>query len=171
MLVVGLAAAGIFAIAGHTDGPKLNLRPANQGATSNIGPWGEAGRQGQLAATRRPAERSNGTDLNGGQRAVISAGVRMPGKVSQLTGSGFLGVQSSIIPSPTGEATSGWGNPWSMALEAPACGPGLRGAIRQWLLDARRKSLAAGIPLSERVSARAHRRRTKRRNYSAIRGF
>jgi hypothetical protein len=48
MRVVGLVLAGIFAImvpiAGHADGPKLNLRPANQGATSNIVPVWEGGR-------------------------------------------------------------------------------------------------------------------------------
>jgi hypothetical protein len=112
MRVVGLVLAGTFAIAvpiaGHADGPKLNLRPANQGATSNILPVWEgaavpAGTRGRLAATRRPAERSNGTgDLIGNQTAVLSAGVGMPGKVSQLIGSGFLGVRSSITRSPTG---------------------------------------------------------------------
>src|SRR4051812_29068260 len=51
MRVVGLVLAGTFAIAvpiaGHADGPKLNLRPADQGATSNILPvWEGGGRSG-----------------------------------------------------------------------------------------------------------------------------
>jgi hypothetical protein len=50
MRIAGLAVAGIFAItvpiAGHADGLKLNLRPADQVATSNIFPVGEGGRSG-----------------------------------------------------------------------------------------------------------------------------
>ena len=50
MRVVGLALAGIFAItvpiAGHAEGPKVKLRPADQGATSNIVPVWEGGGSG-----------------------------------------------------------------------------------------------------------------------------
>jgi hypothetical protein len=113
MRVVGLALAGVLATAtpmsGHAAG---RVRTCGQpiGDRPQISCWyGKAavpaGTRGRLAATRRRAECSNGTgDLIGGQTAVLSAGVHMPGKVSQLTGSGFLGVQSSIIPSRTGEA-------------------------------------------------------------------
>jgi hypothetical protein len=48
MRVLGLAVAGIFAItvpvAGHADAPKLNLQPADQGATSKILLVAEGGR-------------------------------------------------------------------------------------------------------------------------------
>src|SRR5947209_897576 len=50
MRVLGLAVVGIFAItvpvAGHADAPKLNLRPADQGATSKILLVAEGGRSG-----------------------------------------------------------------------------------------------------------------------------
>ena len=48
MRVLGLAVAGIFAItvpvAGHAGAPKLNLQPADQGATSKILLVAEGGR-------------------------------------------------------------------------------------------------------------------------------
>jgi hypothetical protein len=83
MRIVGLALAGMFAIivpiVGHADGPKLNLRPADQRTASNIVPIWEGGRSGghsgAIGGRTAAAEWSNGTgDLIGGQTAVLSAG-------------------------------------------------------------------------------------------------
>jgi len=66
-----------------------------------------AGTRGRLRATRQPAAHSNGTGgralLTGDQTISTVGGASMAGRRCRLTGCLSLGVQSSIIPSRTGE--------------------------------------------------------------------
>jgi hypothetical protein len=64
--------------------------------------------RGRLGAAPQPAAPSNGTGgralLTGDLTVSPAGGAPMVGRQCRLTGSGFLGVQSSITPSRTGEA-------------------------------------------------------------------
>jgi hypothetical protein len=66
-----------------------------------------AGTRGRLRATRQPAAHSDGTGgralLTGDQTISTAGGASMAGHRCRLTGCLSLGVQSSIIPSRTGE--------------------------------------------------------------------
>jgi hypothetical protein len=122
MRVVGLVLAGTFAIAvpiaGHADGPKLNLRPANQGATSNILPvWEGGGRSGghsgaiggHTAAGR--AQQSNGGPHWGPNGRPFGWGryawQGVPTYWVWVPGSAVFDYPFADWRGPTG----GWGNP------------------------------------------------------------
>src|SRR5215472_12197640 len=72
-----------------------------------------AGPRGQLVPIQQPVTRANGTADGcrriGGRTVTLAGGVRMAGRVSLLTGSGFLGARSLIIPSRTGAARQAGG--------------------------------------------------------------
>ena len=63
--------------------------------------------RGRLGAAPQPAAPSNGTGgralITGDQTVSTAGGAPMVGRQCRLTGSGFLGVQSSITASRTGE--------------------------------------------------------------------
>src|SRR5262249_5087477 len=100
----------ITPITGHAAGAGSNLRPTDRGPASNIVPvWdgrGSGGHSGAMGG--RPTSGPHGMEERvprlGGRLETSVGGVTMAGCRCRLTGSAFLGVQSSIIPSRTGEA-------------------------------------------------------------------
>src|SRR6516164_4383171 len=66
--------------------------------------------RGQLVPLRQPVTCANGTACRtGGRTVTLADGVRMAGRVSLLTGSGFRGARSLIIPFRTGAARQAGG--------------------------------------------------------------
>ena len=132
MRVLGLAVAGIFAItvpvAGHADAPKLNLRPADQGATSKILLVAEGGRSGgQSGAIGGHTAAGQVQQWNGGHHRGPNGRPfgwgPYPWQGVPTYWSGFRGVRSSITRSPTGEARRAGGVIRSgMGLEAGSAG-------------------------------------------------
>jgi hypothetical protein len=104
-------------IAGHAGGLGSVIGPAKAGPAPGIVlVWDGGGsdrHSGLSASVQRPVALTNGVTervgLIGDRTVTMAGGARMAGQEFPTTISGFLGAQSSIIPSPTGEARQAGG--------------------------------------------------------------
>jgi len=117
----GLALAGLLMvtvpIAAHANGPSSNMKPANaEPAPGIMLVWDGSGSGRPSGAIGAHPTAGHTRQWNGGwvpphwgRTVTLADGVGMAGRVSLLTGSGFLGARSLIIPFRTGAARQAGG--------------------------------------------------------------